>query len=179
MSTKTGKSVENGRMGIEFYDDKDQFGNPRIPFRGHYEREYCDRRRAWAEKFANCSLEQCGQWWHNEGTDDSSSCKKLKGNIENPIGLVKIPLAICGPLLIKGRNVDGFCLCPLATTEGALVASVTRGATALSRSGGVRARVLNHAQIRSPYFIFRTMDEVEIFLKWLQNKLTTAQQKVS
>jgi len=164
---------------MKFYDDKDQFGNPRIPFRGHYEREYCDKRREWAEKFANCSLEQCGKWWSNEGTDDSCSCVRLKGNIENPIGLVKIPLAICGPLLIKGRYVDGFCLCPLATTEGALVASVTRGATALSRSGGVQARVLDQAQIRSPYFIFRSIDEVKTFLKWLQSKFTTAQQRVS
>ncbi len=162
----------------KFFDDKDQFGNPKIPFRGYYDREHCDKRRQWVENFANCSLEQCGQWWLNEGSNDSCSCVRLKGNVENPIGLTKIPLAACGPLLIKGRHVNDFCLCPLATTEGALVASITRGATALSRAGGVHARIIERAQIRSPYFIFRSIDEVETFLKWFNNNFVTAQERV-
>ena len=176
MSAKA-KDERYGR--IDFYDDKDQFGHPRIPFRGHYDREHCDKRRAWAEKFANCSLEQCGQWWLDEGSNESCSCLRLKGNVENPIGLAKIPLAVCGPLLIKGKHLQGFCLCPFATTEGALVASITRGATALSRAGGVYTRVIDHAQIRSPYFIFRNMDEVETFLKWLSSKFDVLQKRVS
>lgn len=160
-------------------DDKDQFGHPRIPYRGHYDREHCDSRRQWAEKFANCSLQQCGQWWQNEGTNDSCSCLKLKGNLENPIGLAKVPLAVCGPLLIRGEHVEGYCLCPLATTEGALVASITRGATALTRSGGVCAGVLEKTQIRSPYFRLRSMAEVNTFLKWIAEKFEVLQLRVS
>lgn len=163
----------------ENVDDVDQFGHPRIPYRGHYDRGHCDSRRKWAEKFGSCSLKQCGQWWENEGTSDSCSCLKLKGNIENPIGLAKISLGLCGPLLIRGEHVQGYYLCPFATTEGALVASVTRGATALTRSGGVYARVLDQAQIRSPYFVLCSLAEVCIFLKWLDKNLEVIQRRVS
>lgn len=168
-----------GKPGGKFCDDIDELGNPKVPFRGRYERKYCDWRRAWVEKFADCSLEQCGQWWLNEGSSDSCSCAGLRGNIENPIGLAKVPLAVCGPLLIKGQHVDGLTLCPLASTEGALVASITRGATALTRAGGVRVRVLEQVQIRSPCFIFHSIDEVDLFARWLDSNFSTAQQRVS
>lgn len=157
----------------------DQFGHPRIPHRGYYDRRRCEDRRAWAERFAGCSLEQCGQWWLKEGSNDSCSCTKLKGNIENAIGLTKVPLAVCGPLLFNGEHVKGYCLCPLATTEGALVASVTRGATALTRSGGVYAKVLENTQIRSPYFRLRSMQEVDILAKWIASNFETAKNRVS
>lgn len=149
--------------------DYDSFGHPRIPLRGYYDRSSCNERRGWAEKFGSCSLKHCGQWWPNEGEDDSCSCSKLKGNIENPIGLAKIPLAICGPLLFKSEHVNGYCLFPFATTEGALVASITRGAVAITRSGGVYAKVLEHTQVRSPYFRLRSMGEVNQFSQWTNN----------
>ena len=160
-------------------DDVDQFGHPRIPYRGYYDKELCDKRRVWAERFSSSSLEHCGQWWSNEGSDDSCSCLNLKGNIENPIGLAKIPLAICGPLLINGEHTKGYYLCPFATTEGALVASITRGATALTRSGGVYVKVFKQNQIRSPYFRFRNLMEVGIFMKWMTNNFDHIKEKVS
>lgn len=158
---------------------KDSFGHPRIPFRGYYDRGHCDERRAWVEKFSSCSLEHCGQWWLNEGSNDSSSCTKLKGNIENPIGLAKVPLAVCGPLLFRGENINGYCLCPFATTEGALVASITRGATALTRSGGVHVKVLEQTQIRSPYFRLRSIAEVDAFAKWTTSHFEHIKDRVS
>lgn len=157
----------------------DQFGHPRVPFRGYYDRRHCDDRRAWAEKLSGCSLEQCGQWWQDEGSSDSCSCMKLKGNIENAVGLAKIPLGLCGPLLFRGEDIKGYCLCPLATTEGALVASVTRGATALTRSGGVYAMVLENTQIRSPYFRLRSMQEVDLLAKWITGNLGDIKSRVS
>ena len=43
-------------------------------------------------------------------------------------------MGVIGPLLIKGDHVlNEHILCPFATTEGALVASSTRGATAMTR----------------------------------------------
>ncbi len=159
--------------------DFDSYGHPRVPYRGYYDRRHCDERRAWAEKFSSCSLKHCGQWWPNEGNDDSCSCSKLKGNIENPIGLAKVPLAVCGPLLFTGGLINGYCLCPFATTEGALVASITRGATALTRSGGVRARVLEQTQVRSPYFRLRSILEVDMFVKWTTNNFEHIKERVS
>lgn len=48
-------------------------------------------------------------------------------NIENVIGAVQIPVGIAGPLLVRGDYARGEFYVPLATTEGALVASVNRG----------------------------------------------------
>ena len=73
-------------MSQQGYDDKDPYGHPRIPFRGHYDRRRCDRRRQWAEEFSSSNLKHMGEWWVGEGEDDSCSCLRLKGNIENPIG---------------------------------------------------------------------------------------------
>ena len=160
-------------------DEVDAFDHPRIPYRGYYDRGHCDSRRAWVERFSGCSLEQCGQWWLKEGSSDSCSCTKLKGNVENVVGLTKVPLAVCGPLLFNGEHIHGYCLCPFATTEGALVASITRGATALTRSGGVYANVLERTQLRSPYFRLRSMQEVQDLRKWFANNLERIKSRVS
>ncbi len=48
-------------------NDKDQYGHPRIPYRGHYDRKHCDERRTWIETFCNCNLTHVGEWWNNEG----------------------------------------------------------------------------------------------------------------
>jgi hydroxymethylglutaryl-CoA reductase (NADPH) len=54
---------------------------------------------------------------------------------ENRIGAVTIPLGVAGPLHIIGEHTKGSCYIPLATTEGALVASVNRGAKATHEKG--------------------------------------------
>lgn len=172
MSKTTSSAVDST------YDDRDQYGHPRIPFRGYYDVHRCNQRRHWAEQFASCSLKHTGEWWSNEGEDDSCSCLKLKGNIENPIGLVKVPVGIAGPLLFYGDHIKGYALCPFATTEGALVASMTRGATALTRSGGVYVKVIEQNQIRSPCFELRNMQEVDEFLKWLTSNMDALQKQV-
>lgn len=54
---------------------------------------------------------------------------------ENRIGSVTIPLGVAGPIQILGENAKGEYYAPLATTEGALVASVNRGAKATTEQG--------------------------------------------
>ncbi|MEM3671107.1 MAG: 3-hydroxy-3-methylglutaryl-CoA reductase, partial [Thermoprotei archaeon] len=73
-------------------------------------------------------------------------------NIENPVGAVTIPVGVVGPILMDGSYARGEVFLPLATTEGALVASVNRGAAATRASGGVRARVLKDEMTRAPVF---------------------------
>lgn len=165
-------------MNLKPLDDRDPYGHPRIPLRGYYDVQRCNQRRRWAERFASCSLHYSGQWWEGEGKDDSCSCLQLKGNIENVIGLVKVPLGLVGPLLIKGFHVNGYVLCPFATTEGALVASATRGATALTRAGGVHSRVVQQLQIRSPSFQLRSMQEVDHLISWFDDNFVTLQKQV-
>lgn len=54
---------------------------------------------------------------------------------ENRIGSISIPLGVSGPFNIKGEHAKGEYYVPLATTEGALVASVNRGAKACFENG--------------------------------------------
>ena len=159
-------------------EDIDAYGHPRIPYRGHYDPDRCRKRREWAEKFASCNLEHTGQWWKNEGDQDSCSCLKLKGNVENPIGLAKVPVGLVGPLLLRGEHVNGYVLCPFATTEGALVASATRGATALMRSGGVHVRVSEQCMVRAPAFQMRNLVEAEKLWEWLKTNFSALQKQV-
>lgn len=58
-----------------------------------------------------------------------------KVHCENQIGSISIPLGVAGPLQIMGETTKGEYFIPLATTEGALVASVNRGAKACYNSG--------------------------------------------
>ena len=68
--------------------------------------------------------------------DTRLDAERLSSNIENMIGAVEVPVGIAGPLLFRGQEARGMIYAPMATTEGALVASVTRGATAITRAGG-------------------------------------------
>lgn len=160
---------DTGKIAAGSWNSVDPYGHPRVPFRGYYDRVSCNKRRQWVEEFASCSLAHTGQWWSNEGSDDTCSCLNLKGNIESPIGLAKVPIGIAGPLLVKGDHVNGYVLCPFATTEGALVASASRGATALTRSGGTTVKIIEKAMYRCPAFKLRSMGEVDTFLKWISD----------
>ena len=57
----------------------------------------------------------------------------------------------------------------MATTEGALIASLSRGIKALNMSGGVTVRVIKDGITRGPVFKFDSIVEVERFLEWLPN----------
>ncbi|MFN7905088.1 MAG: hydroxymethylglutaryl-CoA reductase, partial [Pseudobdellovibrionaceae bacterium] len=95
------------------------------------------------------------------------SAESLKGNIENFIGSVHIPVGLAGPLKFKFIGKDEEIYAPLATSEGALVSSVARGALALTMSGGVTTRVLSNRMIRAPQFEFNSVDEAILFSKWV------------
>lgn len=74
---------------------------------------------------------------------------------------------LVGPILINGDHVSGYVLCPFATTEGALVASATRGAMLLTRSGGVRSRMIEQAMTRAPAFVMSSVDDAEFLFSWI------------
>lgn len=88
-------------------------------------------------------------------------------NIENVIGAIQIPVGVAGPLLVKGDYANGNFYVPLATTEGALVASVNRGAKLVTESGGARAKVLKDGMARAPLFKLPTLVEAVEFTKWV------------
>ncbi len=62
-------------------------------------------------------------------------------NVENLVGAIQIPLGIAGPLLVKSKVSSKEYHIPLATTEGALVASASRGCKVITESGGAFVEV--------------------------------------
>ncbi|MCL2142008.1 MAG: hydroxymethylglutaryl-CoA reductase (NADPH), partial [Methanimicrococcus sp.] len=90
-----------------------------------------------------------------------------KKNIENMIGAVQMPLGVAGEVLIHGEYADGSYYLPLATTEGALVASVNRGCSIISKSGGAVVRVFKNMMTRAPVFKFNSLEETKAFYDWI------------
>ena len=80
--------------------------------------------------------------------------QSLKGNIENPIGVAQVPIGLAGPVLINGEHAQGDFYVPMATTEGTLVASYSRGMRVLSEAGGVKTTVIERYMQRAPVFHF-------------------------
>jgi hydroxymethylglutaryl-CoA reductase (NADPH) len=73
-------------------------------------------------------------------------------NCENWVGSVSIPVGVAGPLTINFQDNSAQYYIPLATTEGALVASVSRGAKAISKNGGANVIVKKMGMSRAPVF---------------------------
>ncbi|MEN2999848.1 MAG: hydroxymethylglutaryl-CoA reductase (NADPH) [Acidilobaceae archaeon] len=121
-------------------------------------------RRKYLERKLNVSLSALGS--------TVLDFKELYGrNIENPIGAVQIPVGVAGPLKVEGEYAKGEFYVPLATTEGALVASVNRGAKAITASGGARVRVLKDGMARAPLFWTPSVEEAIRFKEWAEANL--------
>lgn len=97
--------------------------------------------------------------------------EQLQGHIENFLGSVEIPVGLGGPLYFLGDHVHGPVLMPLATSEGALVASTCRGAKLLNACGGVRTKYLASQMTRAPSFTCRNADEAVRLATWVEAHL--------
>ena len=75
-----------------------------------------------------------------------------RGKIENFVGAVPIPLGLCGPIDISGQHADGTFIVPMATLEGTLVASYSRGAKVMNQSGGCETLVYGDYFLRAGQF---------------------------
>lgn len=104
---------------------------------------------------------------HLSGEKKLTDVSSLDGNIENYIGMAQIPIGLAGPLLINGKDAQGDFFVPLATTEGALVASYNRGMKACRLSGGITSVCLVEGVQRCPFFKFKTIVEVGMFISWI------------
>ena len=94
----------------------------------------------------------------------------FEGNIENFIGLAQVPVGLIGPLRIQGAHARGDFYVPMATTEGALVASYNRGAKIVSASGGARVICLIDRVCRAPAFVFHDLREATTFVAWIADQ---------
>ncbi|MCY4731063.1 hydroxymethylglutaryl-CoA reductase (NADPH) [Natronomonas gomsonensis] len=94
-------------------------------------------------------------------------------NIENMLGAAQVPMGIVGPVRIDGGSVEGSKYLPLATTEGALVASVNRGCAAIRAADGATARVLKNAMTRAPVFRVNDVGEASEVASWVRANVDT------
>jgi hydroxymethylglutaryl-CoA reductase (NADPH) len=78
----------------------------------------------------------------------------LPGNIENFTGVLQMPLGFAGPMRVNGEHAQGDFYVPMATTEGTLVASYSRGMSLTSAAGGITTTVVDDAMQRAPVFAF-------------------------
>lgn len=92
----------------------------------------------------------------------------MKKNIENAIGAVQIPLGVAGPLNIAGDHAKGDFYVPLATSEGALVASINRGCSVISKSGGATVRIIDDKMTRAPVIKTESVVEALELKKWIK-----------
>lgn len=105
---------------------------------------------------------------HLEGATANPCADALRGNIENFIGMARVPVGMAGPMLMKGDHARGSFRVPLATTEGALVASFSRGMKAISVSGGATAKIIAEGVQRAPYFELADLSTAANFLVWVE-----------
>ena len=96
--------------------------------------------------------QETGTTLDNVGTFSIDIDRVVKRNCENMIGTVQVPVGVAGPIRINGGHAQGSYWLPLATTEGALVASVNRGCSAITKAGGADARILHDGMTRAPVF---------------------------
>lgn len=89
-------------------------------------------------------------------------------NIENLIGATQIPLGVAGPITVSHQlSAISQHYIPLATTEGALVASVSRGCKAISESGGVHVEYHSVGVTRAPVFRTSGIKQAVEIKKWI------------
>lgn len=105
------------------------------------------------ESGLDIKLPHTGQFSLDEAVASTRNC-------ENMIGATQIPLGIAGPVSfqisdIKFQNI----YIPLATTEGALVASVNRGCRAINQSGGASVESYRVGATRGPVFKVRDLKQ--------------------
>jgi len=87
--------------------------------------------------------------------------------IENMIGAAQIPMGVAGPVQVAGGAADGEFYLPLATTEGALLASVNRGLSVIATAGGSDARVTKSGMTRAPVFRVAGVAEAQEVVSWV------------
>lgn len=105
------------------------------------------------------------------GKTQFNDLKVLEGNIENYIGMSMIPTGVIGPLRVIGSAASGDYFVPLATSEGALVASYHRGAKACYLAGGATSICLLEGVQRSPVFKFHHIGDLGKFIIWVLGKM--------
>ena len=84
---------------------------------------------------------------------------------ENVIGYMPLPVGVAGPITIDGKSY----FLPMATTEGVLVASTSRGAKAINAGGGAVTVLTGDGMTRGPCVGFETLSRAGAAKVWLDS----------
>lgn len=120
-------------------------------------------RRSALEKRLAINLSNIGSFSLDENVASTHNC-------ENMIGAAQIPLGIAGPLKISCQPKEYYL--PLATTEGALVASINRGCKAITESGGATVDSHRIGATRGPVFKVAKLAENSRFYNFLKTNFS-------
>lgn len=111
--------------------------------------------------------------FENIGSSSLSYSPASEKNCENMIGFAQIPLGVAGPLKIKrDKGKEKSYYIPLATTEGALVASVSRGCKAISEAGGAVSHAYKLGTTRGPVFYTESVLKSKKFFEWVNKNFS-------
>ena len=124
-----------------------------------YTQEMSQTRREFIETETGAALSHLGHYSIPPAT--------LSGNIENFAGVAQVPVGFAGPMVVNGEHAKGEFYVPMATTEGTLVASYSRGMRLTREAGGVTTTVIDDAMQRAPMFAFADAREALAFGKWV------------
>ena len=127
-------------------------------------------RRALIESEKKISLSSVAEVLVDEETDI---------HCENLIGAISLPLGVAGPVSIHGSSKKYEAIIPLATTEGALVASVSRGCKVVSLAGGVMTTVDAVGTTRGPVFETKGIRQSQEFVDTIQTNFETFAQEAA
>lgn len=122
-------------------------------------------RRKFLEVETDADLDTVGKF--------SFSASDAEPNVENLIGGAQLPMGVVGPIEIEGGAANGEYYLPLATTEGALVASVNRGCSVIRTAGGAEARVTKSGMTRAPVFRTTGIAEAAEVIAWVEENEET------
>ncbi|GGL49707.1 hydroxymethylglutaryl-CoA reductase (NADPH) [Halocalculus aciditolerans] len=118
-------------------------------------------RRRLVEAQSGASLDEVGSYTFPATAAESA--------IENMVGAIQVPMGVAGPVTVNGAAAEGDHYLPIATTEGALLASVNRGCSVLNAAGGASARVTKSGMTRAPVFRVADVVEAEALVSWVRD----------
>ena len=121
--------------------------------------------------------EESGADLTHVGTYSFDPAAVLPGNIENFSGVAQVPLGFAGPLLVNGEHAQGDFYVPMATTEGTLVASYSRGMRLTREAGGVQTTVIKDSMQRAPVFVFTSARAARNFGDWVSRNFDAIKAK--
>jgi hydroxymethylglutaryl-CoA reductase (NADPH) len=80
------------------------------------------------------------------------------------MGFVPMPVGVVGPLSLDGKAY----YVPMATTEGALLASTNRGCAAIRRAGGATSALMAEGMTRAPLVRVDSLAEAAALRAWVE-----------